>query len=106
MELTAVIKAFEYVKAQAYNFGEIVVYSDSQYVVQLYGRKKKLQRNNFRTKKGKPIQNTDLVERLICLMGTIEIRFVKVKAHQKKTESLNYNREVDKLARKLLRELR
>lgn len=106
MELTAAVKAFEYVKAQAYDFSEIVVYSDSQYVVQLHDREKKLQRNNFRTKKRKPIQNIDLVQTLICLMEAIEIRFVKVKAHQKKTESLNYNREVDKLARKLLRELR
>jgi ribonuclease HI len=101
MELTAVIKAIEYVQA-THNL-PIHIYSDSQYVVNLGARKEKLIQDDFTTKKGKLIQNADLVRILFQYMERANLRFIKVKAHQKQTQTINYNREVDILVRKMLR---
>jgi ribonuclease HI len=103
MELTAVIKAIEYVQAQSTNDQPIHIYSDSQYVVNLGARKEKLMQCDFTTKRGTLIQNADLVRILFQYMERANLRFIKVKAHQKQTQTINYNREVDILVRKMLR---
>ncbi len=105
MELLAVIKAIEYIDSNNIAPERIEIYSDSQYVVNLMERKEKLKLKNFLTKKGIPIKNLDLVQKLIAQIETHPISFVKVKAHQKQTEKVNYNIEVDKLVRKMVRGL-
>ncbi len=104
MELTAVIKAIEYISKNFKGVAILNIFSDSQYVVGLTGRKEKLSAHQFITKKGNDIQNADLVKALLSLTECFEIEFIKVKAHQKKDETVNYNIEVDKLSRKLVRE--
>lgn len=104
MELLAVLEAADYIKSRNIRFDTINIYSDSQYVVDITKRRIKLKQNHFFTNKGTPIQNSDLVQRLVKLIDDNNINFIKVVAHQKKTESINYNREVDKHVRKLLRE--
>jgi len=104
MELLGVIKAFEYIVANNLNNNEITVYSDSQYVVNIIDRKEKLLESGFITKKGTERKNSDLVKRLINYIELLHPQFIKVKAHQKKTSERNYNRDVDKLSRKLVRE--
>lgn len=103
MELIAVISAIQY----ADNNGmavPIVVYTDSQYVSLIPERKEKIKRKNYRTNRGTMMQNADLVETLINQIETHAIRFVKVKAHQKNSDSVTLlNTEVDKLARELVR---
>jgi ribonuclease HI len=103
MELTAVIKALEYVYEKEIAFSKIDVYSDSQYVINIPERKTKLNASNFCSKKGREIQNTDLIKLLLETIQSQEINLIKVKAHQKKGLEPNYNRVVDKLARKNLR---
>ncbi len=105
MELTAVIKAIEHVLLNKMAFSELTIYSDSQYVVNIPERKNKLKANNFFTKKGNKINNADLIEQLIILIEKHVVKFTKVKAHQKTGSDINYNREVDQLARKNLRSL-
>ena len=61
-------------------------------------------RERLTTKAGKDIRNVDLVKELLFLLSTIKVDFVKIKAHQKATEIINYNIEVDKLSRQLVRE--
>jgi ribonuclease HI len=103
MELQAVIKSFEYL-AQANLLSRVVeLYTDSQYVTGLSGRKIKLKASGFMTKKNVPIRNSDLVRILIEYSERMHVHFIKVKAHQKNTEQ-NSNREVDLLARKIVRE--
>lgn len=105
MEMMAVIKAIEFVNSTiAEKDHRLVVYSDSQYVVNIRQRMEKLKVNNFLTKKGIPIQNVALVKRLIFYIENYNIEFKKVKAHQKEQESPNYNREADKIVRRMLRE--
>lgn len=96
MELLAVIKALTFV-----GVGEVTVYSDSQYVTGLVGRREKLAGKGFMTKKGDEIRNIDLVREFLALDAAMEITFVKVKAHGKE---FPYNVEVDKLVRGLVRE--
>ena len=104
MELSAVISAVLYITENNIEYSGIEIYSDSQYVVDLVDRKEKLKNKLFITKKGTPIQNADLVQNLITLMEEFVLIFIKVKAHQKPTSEINYNREADKLVRSILRE--
>ena len=104
MELTAVIDALMYVQN---NYGvtrEIKIISDSQYVIGLTAREQKLSANDFITKKGKPVQNADLVKQLLLLLNKMNVTLEKIKAHQQKTGVDEYNIELDKLSRKLVRE--
>ena len=104
MELAAVINSVEYILNNKIEFKKIIIFSDSQYVVNLVDRKEKLKRNEYLTKKGTPVQNKDLVEKMVKLIETVKLEFVKVKAHQKKSDERNYNRDVDMLSRKIVRD--
>jgi len=99
MELLAVLKGLDFLEKKNIVLTKIEVISDSQYVVGILNRKEKLKRANFLTKKNISIRNVDLVKRLIEKIETLPIVFTKIKAHQKKTQEINYNRVVDKLAR-------
>jgi len=104
MELTAVIKSIEYVLKEIPNYKSIKIFTDSQYVERIPARTERLVSKNFNTKKGKKIQNLDLIQKLIDLLNHPKIEFIKVKAHQKASETPNYNREVDKLSRRIVRQ--
>lgn len=108
MELLAVINAIAFV-TDRYPGASIVIYTDSQYVEKLPGRKEKLKRNNFFTKKGIPNQNADLVRNLILQMESYKVTFLKVKAHQNPLLNsdyiVSYNIKVDKLVRELVRSM-
>ncbi|MFC2103959.1 ribonuclease H [Bacteroidota bacterium] len=103
MELIAVIKAIEHLLEHFSEYISINIYTDSQYVVRIPDRAKKLSSNDFITKKGNKIHNTDLIQELIKLTESKNIEFIKVKAHQKVSDIPNYNRQVDKLSRKIVR---
>lgn len=103
MELIALIKSIEHIKNEIDKNSEINVYSDSQYLIHLIERKEKLRSASFKTKKGKSVQNEDLVKKLYLISDTYNIKYIKVKAHQKKNESENLNRVVDIESRRVLR---
>ncbi len=106
MELTAVLKALEFVQLNL-GLGHLVnVCTDSQYVVDIEKRMARLQTNKYRTKQGNPNRNEDLVRSLVRYINHMSITFTKVVAHQKEDETENLNREVDKLARRIVREQR
>jgi ribonuclease HI len=102
MELTAVIKATQHAIAHYKNVS-VKVYTDSQYVTVLPGRKEKLVSTDFITGKGTVLQNADLIKIFFTAISVLNIEFMKIKAHQKKDDTINYNREADMLSRKLLR---
>jgi ribonuclease HI len=104
MELTAVIKAIEYIKEKHSGVNSIEMIADSQYVIGLTARREKLIAVDFTSKKGKELPNTALVKQFLSLTQSGNIHFIKIKAHQKANEQINYNIEADKLARKLVRE--
>ena len=105
MEITAVIEAISFVKIHCKNTCcNIIIFSDSQYVVGLPERQTKIQSQDFVTKKGKTLNNTDLIKTFFEALAFQPTSLVKVKAHQKKTDVENHNIEVDRLCRKLVRE--
>ncbi|MCP4136085.1 MAG: hypothetical protein GY754_34260 [bacterium] len=104
MELLSVIKALEYIEKHNLVNYSISIHSDSQYVVKLIDRKNKLVSANFLTKKGSTIPNKDLVEKIFYFIDSLDLGFVKVKAHEKKSDLKNFNRDVDKISRKIVRE--
>jgi len=103
MELMAVIKAIQYVKEQDPAVTAIRIISDSQYVVTLADRKEKLSARSFTTKKGTDIRNADLVKLFLDLITDPPVEFIKIKAHQKSNNSLNFNIVADKLSRSIVR---
>ena len=104
MELTAAIEAIKFVQFHYPVSTTINLISDSQYVTGLPGRMQKLKAAHFITKQDKQIQNADLVQELEKLLQTFSIHFEKIQAHLKKTSDKDYNIEVDRLCRKLVRE--
>ncbi len=104
MEILAVIKALEFVLEKINHSNlKITVVSDSQYVVGLLHRRPKFILSDYKTKAGNDIRNKDLVLSLFNFTDNLNIDFVKIKAHQKPTGVINYNNEVDKLCRSLVR---
>ena len=103
MELCGVLNVLDYLKTNNLHYSEIIIYTDSQYVEGIKSRIPKFKLQNYKTKKGVAIKNEDLVRRLVNFIETLNVEFVKVKAHQKETTTKNYNRFVDKLSRKLVR---
>lgn len=104
MEIIAVINSIKHIKQHFDYLTDIKIVSDSQYVIGLVGRQSKFNASDFTTKAGKDIRNVDLVKELLILVSTINVQFVKIKAHQKPTDTINYNIEVDKLSRQIVRE--
>ena len=104
MELTAVISGIEYVLKEFSDINVINIYTDSQYVERIPHRAAKLISKDFITNAGNKLQNDDLIKKLIHLTESSNIKFIKVKAHQKATNTANYNRDVDKLSRKIVRQ--
>ena len=104
MELMAVLSVLDYLINQNRAQLKIIIFTDSQYVAGIKNRIEKFRLQNYKTKKGEPIRNEDLVRKLVYYIETTNLDFVKVKAHQKTSETKNYNRFVDKLCRKLVRE--
>jgi ribonuclease HI len=104
MELQAAIKSIEFVRNQSEKFDMINIYTDSQYLVRLKERKMRLKDSDFMTKKDIMIQNQDLVKKIISFLDAMDIVFIKVTAHQKKTTEQNFNRDVDRLSRNIVRQ--
>mgnify|MGYP003411609970 FL=1 len=99
----AVIKGIQYVLAHCDSGMLIRVYTDSQYVTGLPVRREKIVSHKFTTQKGNALQNADLVAVLFELLSAQPVVFIKVKAHQKQGNRINYNMEADMLCRQLLR---
>ncbi len=108
MELTAVIQALKYIQFNKKKVEWAEVYTDSQYVVDLPQRRRRLEINRFVTRGGKPVKNSALVREFYNLLDQTSVRLIKVESHERagKSEATDYNRKVDKLSRRLLRKMR
>ncbi len=104
MELQAIINAVEYLICKAISFDKIEVFTDSQYAVNLTTRKQRILDNNYFTKKGSVLQNSDLLKVLFNLFDTMPLKLIKVAAHQPESIKNNQNRRVDLMVRALMRE--
>lgn len=95
MELTACIKALELLKPGKY---PVTVYTDSAYLFNCMQKKwyLKWQQNGWRNASKQPVENRDLWERLLALIASHKIDFMKVAGHS----GDQLNERADMLAKK------
>lgn len=81
MEMTAAIKALEFIINE--DNKPIEIYSDSAYLINcfLQGWYKKWEQNGWRNSKGNPVENKDLWKKLLELNEKYQITWIKVKGH-------------------------
>jgi ribonuclease HI len=101
MELTACIKALESIKR---NDIPIDVYSDSAYLINCMQDKwyVRWQKNGWKNAKKQPVENQDLWETLLEVVGKHTVRFHKVAGHS----GVELNERADELAQMAIDELR
>lgn len=85
----------------------IEVYTDCQNIIGLEDRRKRLEKNDYKSSKGKLMNNHDLYKRFYEVLDKSALSFIKVKGHKKsslKDEIDNIFNLVDKASRNALRE--
>jgi ribonuclease HI len=99
MELSAVIDALSMLKEPC----SVKIYSDSAYVVNAINQNwiKSWIKNGWRTSSKEPVKNRELWEKLMKLMETHEVKFIKVKGHADN----QYNNRCDELANEAMDEI-
>ena len=93
MELQAAVRALEHLKEPC----NIALHSDSAYLVNAFnmGWLEKWQKNGWQNSQKKPVENSDLWQRLLELSSKHTVEWVKVRGHADN----EYNNRCDKLAR-------
>lgn len=96
MEITAVYEALKQLKRPC----QVVVYSDSAYVINCFQQKWYVswRKNGWKNSKGEPVQNRDLWEALLAEVDKHQVRFEKVKGHA----GVELNERCDELARRAI----
>ena len=85
---------------------QIIIYTDSQNIMQLVERRCRLEDKNFCSKSGKPLKNADLYKQFYKVFDSLNCEIVKVQGHQParlKNEIECIFTLVDKASRKALR---
>ncbi|MDX8340262.1 RNase H family protein [Draconibacterium sp. IB214405] len=85
---------------------QIVIYTDSQNIMQLLERRRRLEDKNFCSKSGKPLKNADLYKQFYKVFDSLICEIVKVQGHQPtrlKNEIERIFTVVDRASRKALR---
>ncbi len=86
---------------------KIIVYTDSQNIVGLLGRRDKLEKSNYHSKKNKLLNNYKLYQEFYKLTDQLNCEFHKVRGHLKSHKKGDIDKLftlVDKASRKALRE--
>lgn len=85
---------------------EIIIHTDSQTIVDLLGRREKLEKSNFKSKKNIPLNQGDLYKQFFKTIDKLHCEFIKIRGHQPtkyKNEIERVFALVDKASRKALR---
>ncbi len=79
MEMTAVIQALQHTPSGS----EVVVYSDSAYVINAFAQNwfSGWERRGWKNAKGQPVENQDLWREMRSLVQDRKVEWVKVKGH-------------------------
>lgn len=106
LELQTLLWAFSEMNI---SYNKLTVYTDSQNIIGLPDRQKKLEQNGFRTSKNKLHENHLLYKEFFLYLKEKNIEFIKIKGHQpkqdKKHEDLFFAL-VDKAVRKASRSIK
>ena len=86
---------------------KIIVYTDSQNIISLLKRRKRLEENNYSSKKNELIKNHQLYKEFYKIIDSIDCSFVKVCGHKKSNQKDDIDQLftlVDRASRNALRE--
>ena len=86
---------------------KVIVYTDSQNLISLPERREVFEKNDYRSKKGKLLNNSGLYKEFYKLTDRINCEFIKVIGHKKsnqKDDIENIFTLVDRASRKALRD--
>ena len=85
---------------------EVIVYTDSQNIMGLPGRRERFEQNSYRSKKGRRLNNYELYQEFFRMTDQLNCRFVKVRGHQVSNQKDDIDRLftlVDRTSRNALR---
>ncbi len=85
---------------------KVIVYTDSQNIIGLKGRRDRFEQNDYRTKKNKLISNSELYKEFYRTTDLLDCTMVKVQGHQASDQKEYIDRLftlVDKASRNALR---
>ena len=83
LELQTLLWALEAVGSLA---ERIVVHTDSQNITGLIRRRDRLEKNEFRSKEGRPLNHSELYQRFYALVDSLVCEFVKIRGHKPSKE--------------------
>ena len=61
---------------------EVIVYTDSQNIMGLPGRRERFEQNSYRSKRGRLLNNYELYQEFYRMTDQLNCKFVKVRGHQ------------------------
>ena len=85
---------------------KVIVYTDSQNIMGLQGRRDRLEQNDYRSKKNKRLNNYKLHQEFYRMIDQLDCEFVKVRGHQVSNQKDDIDRLftlVDRASRNALR---
>jgi ribonuclease HI len=92
--------------SQLPQFSSITIYTDSQNIIGLPGRRERLESNDFRNSKHERLRNYELYKEFYGMTNEAHFRFIKVKGHRKSNQKDHIDKLftlVDQAAREALR---
>ncbi len=101
LEIETLIWALQTLQPQS-----VTVYTDSQNIIGLPGRRSRFEERDYRTQKNTPVKHADLYREFFRLTDQIDCTFMKVKGHQvsdQKTDIDHLFTLVDRASRRALR---
>jgi ribonuclease HI len=85
---------------------KVIVYTDSQNIVGLLGRRARFEQNDYRSKKNQRLNNFELYQEFFRITDQLECEFVKVRGHRVSNQKDDIDRLftlVDRASRNALR---
>lgn len=104
LELQTLLWALENIKPEG---KKVILYTDSQNIIGLSGRREHFEKNNYYSKNGKRIANFELYQEFFRITDQLDCKILKVKGHKKSNQKENTDRLftlVDRASRKALRD--
>ena len=85
---------------------KLIVYTDSQNIIGLQGRRNRLEKNDYRSKSNKRLNNYELYQKFYRMIDKMNFELVKVRGHQRSNQKNDIDRLftlVDRASRNALR---
>jgi ribonuclease HI len=103
LELQTLLWALSNIQALG---SRVIVYTDSQNIMGLQGRRDRFEQNDYRSKKNKRLKNYELYQEFYRMTDQLDCEFVKVRGHRVSNQKNDMDKLftlVDKASRSALR---